>query len=177
MRSLSTYALLPLLIILFYGCSQTPLRTEAVPTEPKQETTEPTTTSQTINNITLADVNAVQTSGDPGNYTFSVSILSPDSGCDLYADWWEVVDQDEELIYRRILLHSHVNEQPFTRSGGPVPIDKDRVVFIRAHMFPTGYGGTAFQGSIETGFLPVELNADFAPNLTETPPLPDGCNF
>jgi len=177
MRSFPAYVLLVLSIMLLYGCAQTPLSTELVPTEPEQNTAEATATSQTIKNIQLADVISVQPSGEPGNYSFSVSIQSPDTGCDLYADWWEVVSKDGELIYRRILLHSHVNEQPFTRSGGPVPINKDSTVIVRAHLFPTGYGGAAFQGSIENGFFPVELNADFAPYLKGTPPLPDGCNF
>lgn len=177
MRSWQINILLILVTVILYGCSQTPPRTELNPTEHPQATAKPTATPQPTEDLQSADVIAVQASGEPGNYNFAVSIQSPDTGCDTYADWWEVVDQDGELIYRRILLHSHVNEQPFTRSGGPVPIDKDTVVYVRAHLFPTGYGGTAFKGSVETGFLPVELNSDFAPDLEETPPLPEGCNF
>ena len=68
----------------------------------------------------LAKITAVECTGGPNNYTLSVTIESPDTGCDQYADWWEVFYPDNTLIYRRILSHSHVNEQPFTRSGGPV---------------------------------------------------------
>ena len=94
-----------------------------------------------------ADVLAVQATGQPGAYEFSVSIRSPDKGCAQYADWWEVVSKDSKLLYRRVLLHSHVDEQPFTRSGGPVPIQPDTVVWVRAHMNNSGYGGIAFMGS------------------------------
>lgn len=81
-----------------------------------------------------AVVTAVSFTGTPDDYTFSVEISSPDTGCDQYADWWEVFDKEGELIYRRILGHSHVNEQPFTRSGGAVKIQEDTFVYIRAHM-------------------------------------------
>jgi hypothetical protein len=124
-----------------------------------------------------ADVLSVSVNGEPGAYNFSVTVGSPDEGCSQYADWWEVISQDGALLYRRILLHSHVNEQPFTRSGGPVPIDAEEIVLVRAHMHPAGYGGILVQGTVAGGFEPVELGADFASDLAEAPPLPQGCNF
>jgi hypothetical protein len=127
--------------------------------------------------MNVADVISVDISGDEGAYQFSVGIRSPETGCDQYADWWEVITVGGELIYRRILLHSHVNEQPFVRSGGPVNIAPDTVVIVRAHMNNVGYGGAVFQGSIQSGFNGVELDPNFASNLSETPPLPDGCAF
>ena len=68
--------------------------------------------------IGSANVMQVSVGGNPGSYTFSVTIESPDSGCDQYADWWEVVSPEGQLIYRRVLLHSHVREQPFHSLGG-----------------------------------------------------------
>jgi hypothetical protein len=124
-----------------------------------------------------ADVIAVEMSRDQDILNFSVTITSPDEGCDRYADWWEVISADGELIYRRVLLHSHVNEQPFARSGGPVKIEPDSVVWVRAHMHPDGYGGMAMQGSLAKGFAQTELNSDFASHLAETSPLPQGCDF
>ena len=140
---------------------------------------DPTNTPEVGNTIpgSQAAVVSISVSGEPGTYTFSVTVSSPDEGCSQYADWWEIVSQDGELIYRRILLHSHVDEQPFTRSGGPVSIEADTIVLVRAHMHPGGYGGTALKGSLEQGFEQVELSADFAANLVETLPLPEGCNF
>jgi len=79
----------------------------------------------------LADVLSVEVTGSPNAYQFSVKIASPDTGCEQYADWWEVLSEDGQLLYRRILLHSHVNEQPFVRSGGPVniPLFQRDVIF------------------------------------------------
>ena len=128
-------------------------------------------------NRILADVISVQASGSEGAYQFTVGIGSPDTGCEQYADWWEVISEDGELIYRRILLHSHISEQPFVRSGGPVSISPETVVWVRAHMNIGGYGGAAFKGSVQSGFIVADLDMDFAINLAETAPLPDGCAF
>lgn len=122
-----------------------------------------------------ADVTAVRVRGEPGAYEFEVEIESPDVGCAQYADWWEVVDINGRLLYRRVLDHSHVAEQPFRRSGGPVPIAADTIVWVRAHMNTTGYGGTAFKGSPATGFRRAELAPSFAADLARQPPLPDRC--
>jgi len=63
-----------------------------------------------------AKIISVEVSGVPDNYTFNVGVSSPDTGCDQYADWWEVITEEGELIHRRILAHSHVTEQPFVTS-------------------------------------------------------------
>lgn len=126
---------------------------------------------------TLAEVVSVKVVGEPGAYRFDVGIRSPDVGCEQYADWWEVVSEEGSLIYRRVLSHSHVDEQPFTRSGGPVPIATDEVVWIRAHMHPAGYGGTAFKGSVEKGFETTALAASFAADLARQPPQSPECRW
>jgi hypothetical protein len=119
----------------------------------------------------------VKASGEPGDYRFAVTVSSPDAGCSQYADWWEVISLEGALIYRRVLLHSHVDEQPFTRSGGPVKINRDEVVIIRAHMHPDGYSSQAMKGSPIQGFERVELEPDFAADLAEKSPLPESCAF
>jgi hypothetical protein len=125
-----------------------------------------------------ADVVAVRTSGSPGAYNFAVTLQSPDTGCDQYADWWEVITPDGELLYRRVLAHSHVDEQPFTRSGGPVDVQSTTRVIVRAHMNDAGYGGVAFGGSEEAGFAAdASVTAELAPQLAEEAPLPNGCAF
>lgn len=125
----------------------------------------------------FANVHSVQVSGEPGNYQFAVEIASPDTGCEQFADWWEVVSEDGELLYRRILLHSHVDEQPFVRSGGPVDITADTVVFVRAHMNTSGYGGAVMQGTPQDGFEPVEVETGFGADLEQVPPQPEDCAF
>lgn len=125
----------------------------------------------------VADIVSVTISGAPGAFYFDVGVRSKDTGCRQYADWWEVVSEDGRLLYRRVLLHSHVDEQPFVRGGGPVPIQPDTIVWIRAHMNPGGYGGVAFRGSLRAGFRAATLASDFAADLASASPLPDGCAF
>jgi len=124
-----------------------------------------------------ADVTGVVVNGSPGSYSFNVTVKSPDTGCKQYADWWEVLSEDGRLLYRRVLFHSHVGEQPFTRSGGPVPIQPDALVWVRAHMNTSGYGGAALKGSVKAGFKPAALDASFAAAVEKQSPLPDGCAF
>lgn len=125
----------------------------------------------------LAVVSAVEMSGEPRAYMFAVTIESEETGCDQYANWWEVVTEDGDLLYRRILAHSHVDEQPFTRSGGPVSVEADQTVIVRSHIYPKGYSPQAAQGTASEGLVPVTLPADFAPELAEAEPQPSGCAF
>ena len=124
-----------------------------------------------------AQVTAVSTTGQSGSISINVTIESPDTGCDQYADWWEVITSDgSELIYRRILAHSHVNEQPFTRSG-TAPLGAETEVIVRAHMNNRGYGNVVFRGSVTAGFVQEILADDVGLDLATAEPLPDGCAF
>ncbi|MGF1569090.1 MAG: hypothetical protein ACFCVD_13640 [Nodosilinea sp.] len=125
----------------------------------------------------FATVLEAKVTGEPGRYTFTVKIASPDTGCDRYADWWEVISPEGELLYRRILAHSHVDEQPFARSGGPVPVQPDQPILIRAHMNEQGYGNQVLQGTVAAGFTSVTLANPPAPDLASQLPLPRGCEF
>ena len=119
----------------------------------------------------------VSVSGAPGGYTFSVTVSSPDTGCDSFADWWEVLSEDGRLLYRRILLNSHVDEQPFTRSGGPVPLQAGEVAIVRAHMNTDGYGPDAVRLTPEGRAEPVRPPAGFAAGVESLEPQPDDCAF
>lgn len=126
---------------------------------------------------TLAKITEVDCKGQPLNYTFDVTIESPDLGCDQYADWWEVITPDSALLYRRILTHSHVDEQPFTRSGGIVNIGADDFIYVRAHMNNLGYGNQVFSGTPRDGLVSDSLDKSFAIFLESANPLPTDCAF
>ncbi len=77
-----------------------------------------------------------------GSYSFDVTVRSNDRGWDYFADAFEVLTPDGKVLGRRVLLHPHENEQPFTRDlyGVKVPQGVERVV-IRARHKPKGYDG------------------------------------
>ena len=125
-----------------------------------------------------ADVIAATASQNAaGTWTVSATILHADTGWEHYADRFDVLAPDGTVLAERVLLHPHVNEQPFTRSGGPVDIQSRERVIVRAHMNRAGYGGEAFVGSVESGFVESDTADGVAPGLAEEPPLPDGCAF
>jgi len=164
---MKSFHLLPIFIVWFCCCSTDREKIDAVTGELEIQ--------QTISGV--AEVTKISVSGDETNYDFSVTIKSPDTGCDQYVDWWEVFDLEGKLVYRRILAHSHVGEQPFTRSGGPIEIQKSSEVYIRVHMNNTGYSNKVYKGSVEDGFTAADLDIEFAKELEETEPLPSGCDF
>lgn len=168
----SVLAIAMWLLLLLWGCAAAEPRNGANVPEAADATP-----SSSGPETALADVISVDVTGTSGSYSFSIGISSPDEGCARYADWWEVLTADGELLYRRILAHSHTGEQPFVRAGGPLAIEPDTVVWVRAHMQPGGYGGAAFRGSVQAGFHEAELEDGFAEGVEKTPPLPEGCAF
>ena len=123
-----------------------------------------------------AEIVSVTATGSGDRFSFSVGIRSPETGCDQYADWWEILDAEGDLLYRRILTHSHPTEQPFVRSG-TTTLSPNQTLWIRAHMNSHGYGGQAYRGSVTEGFEPAELSPLFALDVVDELPLPNGCAF
>ncbi|OGA09225.1 MAG: hypothetical protein A3D95_08815 [Betaproteobacteria bacterium RIFCSPHIGHO2_12_FULL_69_13] len=78
----------------------------------------------------------------PGTYDFDITVKSVDKGWEYYADAFEVLAPDGKLLGRRILLHPHETEQPFTRDlyGVKIPAGIERVI-VRARHKPKGYDG------------------------------------
>jgi hypothetical protein len=91
----------------------------------------------------MADIIDVQvTPGSDDTFSFSVTVKHADEGWDHYADRWEVVAPDGEVLGTRVLLHPHVDEQPFTRSLSGVRIPAQiKKVTIRARDSKHGRGG------------------------------------
>jgi hypothetical protein len=123
----------------------TPEPTATVTPTEKTSTSEETTGEGANADVTY--VRAVQS--DDGTWTFHVTVEHPDTGWEDYADGWDVVTPDGEVLkpdpeskFTRTLLHPHQNEQPFTRSQRGIEIPEGVTqVRIRAHDLVDGFGG------------------------------------
>jgi hypothetical protein len=90
-----------------------------------------------------ADVVDVEVNCDAeSGCAFHVTVLHADEGWEHYANRWEVLTVDGEILATRELAHPHENEQPFTRSlrGVRIPAGISEVV-IRAGDSVHGFGG------------------------------------
>ena len=95
----------------------------------------------------IVGVNVTKTG--PGVYRFDVTVRHADTGWDHYADRWEVLGPGDTVLGTRVLLHPHVDEQPFTRSlrGVEIP-DGVADVRIRAHDSVHGHGGAEITATL-----------------------------
>ena len=76
------------------------------------------------------------------SFRFSVTVLHEDTGWQHYANQWDVIDKKGRILGTRVLLHPHVDEQPFTRSLSGLKIPEGiKTVTIRAHDLVHKYGG------------------------------------
>jgi len=101
-------------------------------------------------NVADADVTFVRTiQATDGSWTFHVTVSHPDTGWEDYADGWDVITLEGEVLspdassgFTRLLLHPHVGEQPFTRSQSNIIIPEGVTqVIVRAHDIVDGWGG------------------------------------
>lgn len=114
-----------------------------------QESEQGEVTPQIMNsaNADVKHVKAVQSSD--GSWTFYVTVYHPDTGWEDYVNGWDVVTSDGVVIkpdknseFTRLLLHPHVDEQPFTRSQSGIIIPGEVTsVVVRAHDLVDGFGG------------------------------------
>ena len=115
--------------------------------------------SQGSTGLTNADVIYVKfIENIGGSWTVHVTVSHPDTGWDDYANGWDVVLPDGEVIkpddstqFTRTLLHPHVEEQPFTRSQSGIRIPPGITkVRVRAHDIIDGFGGEEILVDLET---------------------------
>lgn len=90
-----------------------------------------------------ADVMAVNVlRSSDGSYRFAVTLRHGDEGWKHYANRWEIVAPDGQVIGVRTLHHPHVDEQAFTRSlSGVVAPPGVTTVSVRAYDSVHGGGG------------------------------------
>jgi hypothetical protein len=153
-------------LLLLAACQQTSAPPSAGPTP---TTTSPPSTTPTAppdelgqGNADVLRVRAVQDKA--GTWTFHVTVEHPDTGWEDYADGWDVVTPEGRVLkpdpdapFTRLLLHPHVNEQPFTRSQGGIQIPGSLTqVRVRAHDLVDGYGGRE---------VVVDLSRDSGPDF------------
>lgn len=91
-----------------------------------------------------ADVVRVEATEEAdGAWSFAATVRHADQDPDHWADWWRVRTPEGKELGRRVLLHSHVDEQPFTRDER-IRIPRGvQVVVVEAHDKVHGLGGAA----------------------------------
>jgi len=91
-------------------------------------------------------VNAVISKGSAGTFRVDATIRHPDTGWDHYANNFQILDGAGNVLATRILVHPHVNEQPFTRSQGGIVIPANiKQVFVRSNCSVDGDGVELFK--------------------------------
>jgi hypothetical protein len=89
-----------------------------------------------------ADVISAEVEHTGGNfYRFSVTVQHDDESWEHFSKAWEVLDLDGNILGARILLHPHINEQPFTRSQTISLPENINQVTIRAYDLVHKFGG------------------------------------
>lgn len=82
------------------------------------------------------------TQNSDGLWRFDTTVRHNDQGWEDYADAWQVVDLEGNVLAERILTHPHDNEQPFTRNQSNIEIPPETTkVIVRAKDNVEGFGG------------------------------------
>lgn len=148
--------------LLFPAACQPTIPSPAEPTNTPTATPLPTPPASGTGNADVLYVKAMQTTD--GTWTFHVTVRHPDTGWDDYADGWDMLTPDGTVLkpdpdspFTRLLLHPHVNEQPFTRSQSGIVIPSGVTqVRVRAHDLVDGYGGRE---------VPVDMTVPSGPDF------------
>ena len=93
------------------------------------------TDASVVDNVKTGDTKVLKAQFKKIGDTWSVSVTlkHPDTGWKHYADFWQLVDENGVMVAKRVLVHPHVDEQPFTRSMGDIEIRKNqKIIFVEA---------------------------------------------
>lgn len=88
-----------------------------------------------------ADILFVRATREGEAWRFEVTVRHADTGWEHYADWWRVLAPDGAELGRRVLLHPHETEQPFTRDEVIRIPPGVTTVTVEAHDTVHGTGG------------------------------------
>ncbi len=80
-----------------------------------------------------------------GRFRINATVLHADTGWDHYANRWDVLAPDGEVLGVRELAHPHENEQPFTRSLTLEIPDSIESVTLQANDSVHGLGGKTLE--------------------------------
>ena len=84
----------------------------------------------------------IRPTGQADRFDVAVTLRHADTGWDHYANRWEILGPNGEVLATRTLAHPHVHEQPFTRSLSGVQLPGGLTwVRVRGHDLVHGYGG------------------------------------
>lgn len=84
----------------------------------------------------------------PEKFAFHVTLRHGDTGWDHYADAWDVLDAEDNVLGVRELAHPHVREQPFMRSQVIVIPKRLKIVFVRARDKVHGHAEKKFEVAV-----------------------------
>lgn len=89
----------------------------------------------------------IEKTGD-GYLNVYTTVQHDDEGFEHYADRWEILDMEGNLLDTRILMHPH-SAEPFTRSILRARLPKGiKKISVRAHDNVHGYGGQIVEAAV-----------------------------
>lgn len=92
-----------------------------------------------------ADVTNVTIKKQGDEFVVNATVVHADDGWDHYADRWDVLDENGNVLGERVLAHPHENNVPFTRSTRVKIPASVKVITVRAHDNVHGLGGKEFK--------------------------------
>lgn len=105
------------------------------------------TTTSMANSVAVVNVR-VNPQGE-NQYRFDITLKHNDTGWEHYANRWEILDTEGNILATRTLHHPHVNEQPFTRSLTATLPGHIKTVIIRGHDSVHQYKGNRVTVSLQ----------------------------